>query len=99
MHWAEVEAMIRGVGRLLPSAGVFALYGPFNYRGVYTSDSNARFDQWLKSRDPESGIRNFEELNRLAEAAEMSLLDDFEMPQNNRLLAWRKNMNEGALHR
>ena len=53
----------------------------------------------LKSRDPESGIRNFEELNRLAEAAEMSLLDDFEMPQNNRLLAWRKNMNEGALHR
>lgn len=91
MQRSEVEAMIQGVGRVLAANGVFALYGPFNYRRCYTSDSNARFDQWLKSRDPASGIKDFEELNRLAEAAGMSLFEDFAMPANNRLLAWRKN--------
>ena len=90
MHPGEVEAMVIGVGRLLPAGGLFALYGPFNYGGSYTSESNARFDQWLKSRDPNSAIRDFEALNRLAEKAGMSLLEDFEMPVNNRLLAWRK---------
>ncbi|MCP5448517.1 MAG: DUF938 domain-containing protein [Chromatiaceae bacterium] len=91
MHWEEVEAMIRGVGRVLAVHGLFALYGPFNYQHRYTSESNARFDQWLKSRDPASGIRDFGELNRLAEAAGMSLFEDFAMPANNRLLAWRKH--------
>jgi len=90
MHLPEVEAMILGVGRVLSVEGVFALYGPFNYQSRYTSASNARFDQWLKSRDPGSGIRDFEVLNNLAEKAGMSLMDDFEMPANNRLLAWRK---------
>ena len=30
----------------------------FQLSGCYTSESNARFDQWLKSRDPQSGIRD-----------------------------------------
>jgi len=97
MHFPQVEAMFRGVGEVLAPAGVFALYGPFNYRRCYTSESNASFDRWLRSRDPGSGIRDFEELNRLAEAAGMALFDDFEMPANNRLLAWRKNIIKGAL--
>jgi len=46
-----VNAMFRGVARVLDVDGTFALYGPFNYRGDYTSDSNRRFDQWLKQRD------------------------------------------------
>lgn len=97
MHWPEVEAMMLGVGRVLPTGGVFALYGPFNYQGCYTSKSNARFDQWLKSRDPQSGIRDIGDLNRVAEASGMSLSDDFEMPANNRLLAWHKDQQKGAL--
>ncbi len=90
MHWPEVKAMFQGVGRVLDSAGIFALYGPFNYQRSYTSESNAKFDRWLKLRDSDSGIRDFEPLNRLANVAGMSLIDDFEMPANNRLLAWRK---------
>ena len=97
MHFPQVEAMFQGVGEVLAPAGFFALYGPFNDRRCYTSESNASFDRWLRSRDPGSGIRDFEELNRLAEAAGMALFDDFEMPANNRLLAWRKNIIEGAL--
>ncbi|WP_428604223.1 DUF938 domain-containing protein [Sedimenticola sp.] len=90
MHWPEVEAMFAGVGGLLPSGGLFALYGPFNYNGLFTSDSNARFDGWLKGRDPAMGVRDFEDLDRLAEAAGMRLLNDYAMPANNRILCWQR---------
>ncbi|WP_335342211.1 DUF938 domain-containing protein [Sedimenticola hydrogenitrophicus] len=90
MHWPEVEAMFAGVGRLLQAGGLFVLYGPFNYQGRFTSDSNARFDGWLKGRDPGMGVRDFEALQRLAVAAGMALQDDFPMPANNRILCWRR---------
>lgn len=91
MHWPGVEAMFAGVGRALPAGGHFLIYGSFNYGRQYTSDSNARFDQWLKARDPHSGIRNFEDLDRLAGNAGMILTNDFAMPANNRILHWQKH--------
>jgi SAM-dependent methyltransferase len=90
MSWGEVEAMFRGIGRVLLPGGVLCLYGPFNYRNVYTSDSNARFDAFLKSRDPASGIRNFEDLDSLAADNGMRFRQDHEMPVNNRLLVWSR---------
>lgn len=90
MHWPEVEAMFTGVGRILPEGGLFLLYGPFNYHGRYTSDSNARFDAWLKARDMQSGIRDFNEVSDLAWRAQLFLKCDVEMPANNRLLCWEK---------
>lgn len=90
MHWPEVEAMFAGIGRLLPAGGHFLIYGPFNYDGRFTSDSNARFDVWLKSRDPLSGIRHFEDLVQLATRAGMALKKDYAMPQNNRILHWQR---------
>lgn len=90
MGWPEVEAMFAGIGTVLETGGRFCLYGPFNYGGDYTSASNARFDQWLKARDPRSGVRDFEALNRLAEAAGLRLLKDYAMPANNRTLVWMK---------
>lgn len=91
MDWPSVINMFRGVGHILRPGGVFCLYGPFNYGGAYTSESNARFDRWLRDRDPESGIRNFEDLCALAEENGMHLLDDHEMPANNRTLVWEKD--------
>ena len=90
MAWAEVEATFAGVGTVLEGGGRFCLYGPFNYGGKFTSDSNARFDQWLKARDARSGVRDFEALDRLARAAGMELTNDYAMPANNRTLVWRK---------
>jgi cyclopropane fatty-acyl-phospholipid synthase-like methyltransferase len=90
MHWPEVEALFSGAASVLPKAGRLLVYGPFNYGNRFTSDSNARFDQWLKSRDPASGIRNFEDLDRLANQAGMVLINDVEMPANNRILYWEK---------
>ena len=90
MGWHEVEAMFAGIGSILEPKGRFCLYGPFNYGGKFTSESNARFDQWLKARDPLSGVRNFEDLDRLANAAGMRLAEDYPMPANNRILVWVK---------
>ncbi|MBI3343926.1 MAG: DUF938 domain-containing protein [Gammaproteobacteria bacterium] len=96
LSWPQVERMFAGVGSALQDNGVFALYGPFNYRGCYTSDSNVRFDQWLKAREPSSGIRDFEALDSLAHAQDMILLKDYEMPVNNRTLVWRKLRQTGG---
>lgn len=89
--WPLVERMFAGIGRVLAPDGLVCLYGPFNYGGEFTSESNARFDVWLKNRDPASGIRDFEALDRLARAQGLRLLDDIEMPVNNRTLVWRRD--------
>lgn len=91
MHWHMVQAMFAGVGRLLANGGRFCLYGPFNYHGDYTSDSNAQFDDWLKARDPGSGLRDIDDLITLAQASGLRLLRDHAMPVNNRTLVWEKS--------
>lgn len=90
MSAPEVEHMFKGVGKLLQAGGRFCLYGPFNYHGKFTSESNARFDQWLKSRDPHSGIKDIAQLTQWAEQTGLVLTEDYEMPVNNRILAWVK---------
>lgn len=89
MSWPAVEAMFEGIGKHLKSGGVFCLYGPFNKHGSYTSESNAHFDQWLKQRDPDSGIRDLEALVTLAIAQGLEFCSEHEMPANNKILAWR----------
>ena len=89
MSWPQVEKMFVGIGRLLPAGGVFALYGPFNYHGEHTSESNARFDAMLRRNDPASGLRDFDDVSALAERAGLTLAEDNAMPANNRLLVWR----------
>lgn len=90
MSIADVEAMFRGVGRLLQPGGCFALYGPFSCDGRHHSPSNAAFDQQLRWRDPASGVRDLRDLQRFAAAAGLSLEEDCPMPVNNRTLIWRR---------
>ncbi|MEJ2619683.1 MAG: DUF938 domain-containing protein [Candidatus Thiodiazotropha sp.] len=90
MPWSAVVCLFQGVGRVLQADGRFVLYGPFNYQGAFTSESNSRFDRWLKSRDPLSGIRDFDDLNALAVEQGLIFEEDIEMPVNNRVLVWRK---------
>jgi len=88
MSWPEVEHFFAGVGQVLEPGGLLAVYGPFNYNGAFTSESNARFDAWLKSRDPASGVRDFEAVDALARAQGLVLQQDVAMPSNNRTLVW-----------
>jgi SAM-dependent methyltransferase len=90
MSWPQVEHMFAGVAALLPAGGVFALYGPFHYAGKPTSPSNAEFDAWLRGRDPQSGVRDFEKIGELAAKHRLGLIEDNAMPANNRLLVFCK---------
>lgn len=89
MGKAEIENMFLGIAQALLSKGIFCIYGPFNYDGIYTSESNERFDGWLKKRDSQSGIRDFEWVSSLAKNIGLELVRDYPMPANNRLLVWR----------
>jgi len=90
MSWPEVQSMFVGLAAVLPLHAPFCLYGPFNYQGAFTSDSNRLFDQQLRSRAAHMGIKDIEDLLDLALLTDFALAEDHEMPANNRLLVWRK---------
>jgi SAM-dependent methyltransferase len=90
MSVACAEHFFRGVGQVLQPGGVLAVYGPFNYGGAFSSESNARFDVWLKQTDPLRGVRDFEWINGLAQAQGLDLHSDTDMPANNQLLVWTR---------
>lgn len=89
VSWSLVEKFFKGVKNNLAADGVLCLYGPFNYHGKFTSDSNAQFDLLLKDRDKNSGIRDVEAIIKLANTAGLTLTDDHAMPANNRLLTFK----------
>jgi len=91
MHIVSVplgEALIRGAASVLGAGGQLLLYGPYRFGGAFTTESNAEFDQWLKARDPASGVRDFEAVVAVAEASGLVLDDSRAMPSNNQLLCF-----------
>ena len=96
MSWAAVEQFFRGVDQVLSAPGVLCVYGPFRYHGQHTSHSNAEFDRFLRTRDPLSGVRDFEAVEALAGAQGLTLHADHAMPANNRLLVWRRAAHAAA---
>jgi SAM-dependent methyltransferase len=88
MSWPQVQALFRGVGRVLRAEGLLFVYGPFRYGGQFTSHSNALFDETLRLRDAASGIRDFEAVDALAAAERLRLVEDCAMPANNQTLVW-----------
>lgn len=90
VSWPLVENLFRGAGKVVTTGGVMYCYGPYRYSDKLLEPSNIEFDRWLKQRDPESGVRQFEEVNQLAEANGFVLQGDRAMPANNRSLWWIK---------
>ena len=90
MGWPEVEMLFRKLPSISTPDAKLAIYGPFNYDGTFTSESNAQFDRSLKSRGAQMGIRDFEAVNALASSAQFALIDDVPMPANNHLLIWQR---------
>ncbi len=91
MSWEEVQAFFRGLDVVLANSATLVIYGPFNYGGAFTSDSNREFDASLRARDPRMGIRDFEAVDTLARNIDLQLIEDVAMPANNRCLVWRRS--------
>ena len=88
--WAATLGLLRGAAALLPSGCPLILYGPYRRADAVTAPSNDAFDLSLKSRNPEWGLRNLEDVASAAEKQGLRFERLFEMPANNLTLAYRR---------
>lgn len=88
--WEATLALLDGAAARLPSNGPLVLYGPYRVGGVHTAESNARFDEGLRARDPAWGVRDLEDV--LAAAAARGLVESerVAMPANNLTVVLRR---------
>ena len=88
--WAATEALFCGAGRTLALERPLVTYGPYRIHGVHTAPSNEAFDESLRSRNPEWGVRDIDDLVELAQRFGFVLTARDEMPANNMTLTWRR---------
>ena len=88
--WSVAEGLITGAGRTLRPDGRLFLYGPFKREGKHTALSNAVFDTSLRSGNPEWGVRDTDDLSKIAKSAGLILSDAVEMPANNLILVFER---------
>ena len=84
--WRVAKGLFAGAGRALRDDGRLFLYGPFKRDGQHMAVSNAAFDASLRENNPEWGVRDIADLERLAAANALRLAETFEMPANNMIL-------------
>ena len=91
--FAVTEGLLAGAGRVLEEGGILAVYGPFMVDGAHTADSNAAFDERLRSQDATWGVRCSTRMAGLAlERYGLELVAREEMPANNFMLIFRRTM-------
>lgn len=90
MSWKKCKTLMKNLGNRLREGSTVIIYGPFNYEGKFTSESNAEFDKNLKEKNPESGLRAFEDVNSNMIKNGFALYKDYEMPANNRTLVYTR---------
>ena len=90
--WPATLGLFAGAGRLLRARGLLLLYGPFKQNGVHNAPSNAAFDESLKARNPSWGLRDLADLERVAVASGLRLVETIEMPANNMTLVYSQAM-------
>uniref|UniRef100_A0A2M4CK51 Putative agap009967-pa-like protein n=1 Tax=Anopheles darlingi TaxID=43151 RepID=A0A2M4CK51_ANODA len=84
------EGLFANAGTLLKPDGLLITYGPYAVNGVLTPESNVRFNESLKHRDPSWGIRDTSVLEKLAIANGITLQEMIDLPANNKCLIWKK---------
>ncbi len=92
--WTATLALLAGAARVLPSGAPLVLYGPYHVGGNPTAPSNAAFDESLRARNPEWGVRHLEDVERAANAAGFALAETIPMPANNFTLVFRRSGEE-----
>jgi SAM-dependent methyltransferase len=91
--WRVAEGLFAGAGRYLRDDGRLFLYGPFKRGGEHTAASNAAFDASLRQSNPEWGVRDIADIEKLAGEAGLALIEIAEMPANNLTLVFARPMS------
>ena len=87
--WAAALALFAEAGRLLHARAPLVLYGPYR-RGGHTAPSNEAFDASLRSRNPEWGVRDLDEVERVASGSGFALQETVDMPANNLTVVFQR---------
>ena len=87
---AATEGLFAGAAQLLAPNAPLVLYGPYLEAGVETAESNLAFDQSLRTRNPEWGLRTVEWLDEVATRTGFERTRRVAMPANNLTLVYRK---------
>jgi SAM-dependent methyltransferase len=90
--WSAAQGLVRGAARLLPAGGMLYLYGPYRRGGQHTAPSNAAFDQSLRARNPDWGVRDLEAVAELAAAHGFGPPAIEQMPANNLSLIFTRTL-------
>jgi SAM-dependent methyltransferase len=88
--WRATQGLMVGAGRVLAPGGVLYLYGAYKEDGAHTAPSNEAFDQDLRWRNPEWGVRDLDEVAELARTQGLDLVERIAMPANNLSLVFRR---------
>ena len=88
--WDATLGLMRGAAAVLPAGGPLVLYGPYRQGGRHTAPSNADFDADLRVRDAGWGIRDLEDVARVAFEAGFGPPDIVPMPANNLCVVFRR---------
>jgi Protein of unknown function (DUF938) len=88
--WRVAEGLLAGAGRYLFDGGRLFLYGPFKRNDKHTAVSNAVFDASLRESNPDWGVREIEDVERLAGRVGLGLIEIVEMPANNLTLVFER---------
>jgi hypothetical protein len=88
--WSATLGLLRGAGRLLAAGAPLVLYGPYRRDRMPTAPSNEAFDESLRARNPEWGLRRLEGVEAEARGHGLRLERVVEMPANNLTLVFRR---------
>ena len=88
--WSATEGLMHGANRLLETGAPLYLYGPYRQAGIETAASNEAFDQSLRSRNPDWGLRQLEDVAAVAERHGLVLERTMAMPANNLSVMFRR---------
>ncbi|WP_376697404.1 DUF938 domain-containing protein [Wenzhouxiangella sp. EGI_FJ10305] len=91
MPWDHTPALIRAAAECVIPGGLLVVYGPFRDGEEFDAESNRRFDEQLRQRNPDMGLRDVLKVRRMAEDTGWSAEAEIAMPANNRLLIFRKS--------
>jgi SAM-dependent methyltransferase len=90
MSWEEVERLFSLLPEIMSPGATLVIYGPFKHAGTFSTASNAAFDASLRVDHPHRGIRDFEAVDSLAREIGLQMIEDRDMPANNRCVTWRQ---------
>lgn len=89
--WSATHGLLRGAARHLPTLGKLVLYGPYLEDGRAVQ-SNLEFDASLRRRNPEWGLRELEEVTRVAATHGLHRQQVVRMPANNLTLVFVRSL-------